>query len=48
MTLGEINTKMLTFVMLDVFIYYTFPQFLSNSFKIFHLLALMMYLQAEP
>ena len=39
MKLGEVNTQMLTFVMLDVFMYYTLPQFLSNSFKIFQLLA---------
>ena len=30
---------MLTLVMLDVFMYYTLPQFLSNSFKIFQLSA---------
>ena len=41
MKLGEVNkcTQILTFVMLDVFMYYTLPQFLSNSFKIFQLLA---------
>ena len=39
MTLGEVNTQILTFVMLDAIMYYTLPQFLSNSFKIFQLLA---------
>ena len=39
MKLGEVNTQILTFVMLDVFMYHTLPQFLSNSFKIFQLLA---------
>ena len=39
MTLGEVNTQILTFVMLDVFMYYTLTQFLSSSFKIFQLLA---------
>ena len=38
MTLGEVNTQILTFVMLHVFMYYTLPQFLSNAFKIFQLL----------
>ena len=35
----EVNTQILTLVMLDVYMYYTLPQFLSNSFKIFQLLA---------
>ena len=39
MSLGEVNTQTLTLVMLDVFMYYTLPQFLSYSFKIFQLLA---------
>ena len=39
MKFGEVNTQMLTFVMLDVLMYYTLPQFLSNSLKIFQLLA---------
>ena len=39
MTLGEVNTQILTLVMLDVYMYYTLPQFLSNSFKIYQLLA---------
>ena len=33
MTLGEVKTQILTNVTLDVFMYYTPPQFLSNSFK---------------
>ena len=36
---GELNTQILTLVMLDVFMYYTLPQFLSISFKIFQLIA---------
>ena len=47
MKLGEVNTQILTFVMLDVFMYYTLPQFISNSFKIFQLLACI-YKHAEP
>ena len=39
MTLEEVTTQLLTLVMLDVFMYYTLPQFLSISFKIFQLLA---------
>ena len=35
MKLGEVNTQILTLVMLDVFIYHTIPQSLSISFKIF-------------
>ena len=40
MKLEEVNTQILTLVMLDIFMYYTLPQFLSNSFKIFQLLAI--------
>ena len=39
MKLGEVYTQLLTFVMLDAFMYYTLPQFLSILFKIFQLLA---------
>ena len=36
MKLGEVNTQILTFVMLDVFMYYTLPQFLSILLKYFN------------
>ena len=39
MKIRELNTQILTLVLLEVFMYNTFPQFLSNSFKIFQLLA---------
>ena len=35
MALGEVNTQILTLVMVDVFIYHTLPKFSSISFKIF-------------
>ena len=38
MILGEVNTQILILVMLDGYMYYTLPQFLSNSFKILQLL----------
>ena len=46
MKLGEVNTLILTFVMLDVFMYYTLPQFLSFFKK--NISIISMYLQAEP
>ena len=48
MTLGEVNTQILTLIMLDVFMYYTLPQFLSNSFKIFQLLACIYKQSRKP
>ena len=45
MKLGEVNTLILTFVMLDDFMYYTPPQFLSNFFLNTSIIST--YLQAE-
>ena len=36
MKLAEVNTQILTLGMLDVFMYNTLPQFLSNSLKNFN------------
>ena len=43
--LGEINTQILTLVMLDVFMYYTLASFYQIHLKYFNY---SMYLQAKP
>ena len=47
MKLGEVNILILTFVMLDVFMYYTLPQFISFFFFFLNISIIGMYLQAE-
>ena len=46
MKLGEVNTQILTFVMLHVFMCYTLPPFFINFLK--NISIISMYLQAEP